>query len=70
MEKLHDKLQIKFEYQARKTNYPHAITNLQYTIINLGNNEHVKYRVFQMTVTNCQRFFKFRNISSQNGVSQ
>ena len=61
-----DNLKIQFGYNPEKPIID-TFTNLQFSITNLGTDEHIKDLVAQVTVTNGQRLFKFQNISAQNG---
>ena len=59
-------MKIGFAYNPEKPIID-TFTNLQFSITNLGTDEHIKDLVAQVTVTNGQRLFKFQNISAQNG---
>jgi hypothetical protein len=61
-----DDLQIQFGYRPEKPIID-SFTNLQFSVTNLQNDEHLKDLLAQVTVTNGQRLFKFQNISTQNG---
>ena len=59
-------LKIEFAYNPEKPIID-TFTNLQFSVTDLGTDEHIKDLVAQVTVTNGQRLFKFQNISAQNG---
>ena len=59
-------LKIEFAYNPEKPIID-TFTNLQFSVTDLGTDEHIKDLVAQVTVTNGQRLFKFQNISVQNG---
>ena len=44
-----------------------TFTTLQFSVTNLQTGKHIGESLAQVTVTNGQRFFKFQNISTQNG---
>jgi len=61
-----DNLKIEFGYLPERPIID-TFTTLQFSLTNLGTDEHVKDSVAQVTVTNGQRLFKFQNISNENG---
>jgi len=61
-----DDLKIEFGYTPEKPIID-TFTNLQFSVTNLRNDQHLKDLLAQVTVTNGQRLFKFQNISTQSG---
>lgn len=59
-------LKIEFDYLPEKPIID-TFTNLQFSVTNLQNGNHIEDGVAQVTVTNGQRLFKFENLSVQNG---
>jgi len=59
-------LKIEFAYKPERPVID-TFTTLQFSVTNLGTDEHVKDSVAQVTVTNGQRLFKFQNINNENG---
>ena len=59
-------LQIQFGYKPEKPIID-TFTNLQFSVTDLVTGEHTKNLVAQVTVTNGQRLFKFKNISVPKG---
>jgi hypothetical protein len=61
-----DRLKIEFGYLPEKPVID-TFTSLIFSVTNLQTGEHAGDGVAQVTVTNGQRLFKFKNVSVQNG---
>lgn len=61
-----DNLKIEFGYLPEKPVID-TFTSLTFSVTNLQTGEHTGEGVAQVTVTNGQRLFKFKNVSVQNG---
>jgi len=61
-----DNLKIEFGYLPEKPVID-TFTSLAFSVTNLQTGEHTGDGVAQVTVTNGQRLFKFKNVSVQNG---
>ena len=59
-------VRIQFAYQPEKPIID-EFTELQFSIQNMSNGDHIKDLTGRVTVTNGQRLFKFQNISIPNG---
>ncbi|MDP9493264.1 MAG: hypothetical protein M3P17_03780 [Thermoproteota archaeon] len=61
-----DNIRIEFGYLPEKPIID-TFTNLAFSVTNLRTGDHGAEGIAQVTVSNGQRFFKFNNVSVQNG---